>query len=160
MAQRLVLVKVGEGLWSRVQTDLSKEDRMSLLEMLAGTRAFAVKLRDVALDDCAVCVCASASNKAPSTDEEASARQLEGGDSLGDLAADLAGNLFIHVQLPASRAAAAAAAGGESVHNWDAGAAQHARRPSGLPASGLLSLRHCPMQTGFAAYTHPARTPP
>jgi len=129
MAQRLVLVKVGEGLYSDV--DITAEAlmgmrRMALLKALKRDDSFAVKLRDVALDDCTVRVCASASKQAPSTDEEASARQLQGGDSLGDLAAGLAGNLFIRVQLPALMAAGATAAGGESVHHWDAVAALRA----------------------------------
>ena len=139
MAQRLVLIKVGEeGLYSDVDvTDdaLMGMRRMALLKALKRDDSFAVELRDVPLSQCKVRVCASASKKAPSADEEASARELEGGDNLGDLAAGLADNLFIRVQLPALMAAGAAGAGGELEHNGDAGAAQHARRPLGLPAS-------------------------
>jgi len=42
MVLRVVLVKVGEGLWSLVKADLCKEDRMSLLEVLRARRAFEV----------------------------------------------------------------------------------------------------------------------
>ncbi len=72
MAQRLVLVKVGGGRWYS-DVDMTDEAlmglrRMALLKVLKRDDSFAVKLRDVALDDCTVRVCASASNKAPSTD--------------------------------------------------------------------------------------------
>ena len=100
-----MLVKVGDGLWSLVKMDLIAADRMSLLKALKHDEAFEVKLRDVALDDCTVRVCTSASNKAPSDKEVVAARELEGAEALGDLAADMAGNQFIHVQLPALAAA-------------------------------------------------------
>ncbi len=112
-----MLVKVGEGLWSLVKADLSKQDRVGLLEALAGTRAFEVSLLGVPLDKCAVRVCTSASKKAPSDQEAAAVRELEGADTLGDVTADLVNNLFIHVQLPSSAGAGAAGAGsgGESM---------------------------------------------
>lgn len=96
-----VLVKVGDdGLWALVKTDLSNADRMTLLKALRDG-AFEVELRDVPLSKCAVKVCASTSKRAPSIEEESAARALEGAETLGDVAAGLAGNLFIHVQLPA-----------------------------------------------------------
>ena len=111
MAQRHVLVKVGEG------KHLSFDDASvmgmtsgALLMALAGTRAFEVTLRDVALSECAVRVCASASKRAPSEQDAAAARELEGAETLDDVSAGLVGNLFVHVQLPAAVAAAAPAA--------------------------------------------------
>jgi hypothetical protein len=135
---RVVLVKVGDGYYSDVTLDVTGMRRMALLEALAVTRAFEVKLRNVALDECAVSVCASASKKAPSAEEEAAARALEGAEALTDLAGDMVTAalpyLYIHVQLPPS-VVAGAGAGGESMHYEDAVAAQHARRASGMPTS-------------------------
>ena len=136
MAVRQVLVKVGDGLWSLVKIDLIAADRMSLLEALAGTRAFDVKLRDVALDECTVLVCASASDEEPSEAEARSALELKGAKPLSALAASLVGSLFIHVLLPAPTAAGAGA-GGESRH-FEAAAAQHARGHAHLS----LLVRH------------------
>ena len=105
--QPAVLVKAGDaGHYSLVKLpDMMGMDRMALLEALAGTKGFSPKLAGVALHDCAVRVCASASNKAPSDQEVVAARELEGAETLGDLAAGMAGNQFIHVQLPALAAA-------------------------------------------------------
>jgi hypothetical protein len=110
MALRTVLVKVGGGKYLSFD-DAEVESKTSgcLLEALAGTRAFESKLRHVALDECTVRVCASAFIKAPSTAEAAAARELEGGEVLGTLTAGLAGNLFIHVELPLVGASARSA---------------------------------------------------
>ena len=81
-------------------------ERMSLLEALTTTKAFAPKFAGVALDECAVRVCASTSDEEPSVDEAASARDLKTAKSLGDLVAGLtpapgAGTyLFVDVLLP------------------------------------------------------------
>ena len=107
-----MLVKVGDGLWSLVKMDLIAADRMSLLKALKHDEAFEVELRDVPLSMCTVRVCASASDEEPSEAEVRGANELKGAKKLGDLAAGMAGNLFIHVQLPAL-AAAGAGAGGE-----------------------------------------------
>ena len=108
MAGRQALVKVGDGKYLTFDDGAGVLMSMSsgaLLEALAGTRAFEVELRDVPLSMCTVRVCASASNKAPSDQEVVAARELEGAETLGDLAAGMAGNQFIHVQLPALAAA-------------------------------------------------------
>ena len=112
MAQRHVLVKVGDG------KHLSFDDASvmgmtsgALLKALKRDEAFEVELRDVALSKCTVRVCASVTKTAPSDLEAAAARGLEGAETLGDVAAGLVGNLFIHVQLPASMAAGAGAGG-------------------------------------------------
>jgi hypothetical protein len=108
-ARSAVLVKVGSGLFSLAKIPKATGmDRMSLLEALAESKAFAASLTGVALDKCAVRVCVSASKKAPTAAEEAAARELEGAETLGDLAAGLAGaspgagatNLFVRVDLP------------------------------------------------------------
>ena len=112
MAQRHVLVTVGEGPWSLVKADLFTLDRVSLLVALKHDEAFEVELRDVALSKCKVRVCASASKTAPSDQEAAAACELEGANTLGEVAAGLVGNnLFIHVLLPASTAAGAGVSG-------------------------------------------------
>jgi len=67
----------------------------------------------VALSKCTVRVGAGASKKTPSNEDAAAALELEGAETLGDVAAGLVGNLFVHVQLPAL-ATAGAGAGGES----------------------------------------------
>ena len=104
---RQVLVKVGDGKYLTFDGAgvLMSMSSGTLLKALKHDEAFEVKLRDVALDDCTVRVCASASNKAPSDQEVVAARELEGAETLGDLAAGMAGNQFIHVQLPALAAA-------------------------------------------------------
>ena len=114
MAGRQALVKVGNGKYLTFDDGAGVLMSMSsgaLFEALAGTRAFEVKLRDVALDDCTVRVCASASDEEPSEAEMRGAHELKGAKKLGGLAAGMAGNLFIHVQLPASMAAGAGAGG-------------------------------------------------
>jgi hypothetical protein len=127
------LVKVGEeGLWSLVKADLSKEDRVGLLAALAGTRAFEVSLRGVALDACTVRVCASASDEEPSAAEAAIALELKGAKTLGALTTGMVGNnLFIHVQQPTALMAAGAGVGGEhaTLRNTQAEASDRGRLP-------------------------------
>ena len=110
MAGRQALVKVGDGKYLTFDDGAGVLMSMSsgaLLEALAGTRAFEVELRDVPLSMCTVRVCASASDEEPSEAEMRGAHELKGAKKLGDLAAGTAGNLFIHVQLPALAAAGA-----------------------------------------------------
>ena len=99
-----VLVKVGDGQYSLVKLDLMEMDRMGLLEALAASRGFAVELRDVALGQCIVTACASASKNSPSEAEKASSCTLEGTETLGELASGMAAaagtNLFVRVTLP------------------------------------------------------------
>ena len=103
MAPPLVLVKVGEGKCIAFDdAAVLSFTSGALLLALAETSLFAVKLRGVPLDDCAVLVRAHASLKWSSAVEATPALELEGGETLGAVAAGLAGNLFIHVQLPMS----------------------------------------------------------
>ena len=108
----VVLVKAGEGFYTRVKFgDVAGMDRADLLKALKHDEVFVVKLRDVALDDCAVHVCASASDEEPRAEDGRSTRELKGARTLGDLfPAGTVGNLFIHVQL---KAGAGAGASGE-----------------------------------------------
>jgi hypothetical protein len=108
-ARGAVLVKVGGGKYLVVdRAGLVRMKSGALLKALEQDKAFATKLAGVALDECAVFVCASTSKKAPTAGEEAAARELEGAETLGDLAAGLAGaspgagtpNLFVRVALP------------------------------------------------------------
>ena len=112
MAGRQMLVKVGEGKYLTVDGVSTSVTSGTLLKALKRDETFAVSLEGVPLDKCSVHVCASPFKKAPSADEEAAARELEGGDNLGELVKDLVGNLFIHVRLPA--VGAGAGVGGES----------------------------------------------
>ena len=107
-----VLVKVGEaGLYSLIKVPkVMGMDRMSLLEALASHKGFAATLSGVALHECVVRVCASASTKAPSTAEAAAASELEGTETLCTLASSVAptplgSNLFVRVTLPAGETA-------------------------------------------------------
>ena len=157
MAQRHVLVKVGEGKHLSFNDASLGMTSGALLVALAGTRAFEVELRDVALSECAVRVCASASKRAPSEQEAAAARGLEGAETLGDVAADLAGNLFVHVQLPAAVAAAAAAAagvgaGGESIDAQLGCSGCASRERDWL--SSIPALRFCATIPATAALAH------
>ena len=103
MSARQTLVKVGAGRYLTVDGVSLSATSGSLLRALKRDEAFEVELRDVPLSNCTVRVCASASSKAPSADEAAAARALEGAETLGDVAAGLVGgNLFIRVELPAS----------------------------------------------------------
>ena len=114
MAGRQALVKVGNGKYLTFDDGAGVLMSMSsgaLLKALKHDEAFEVKLRDVALDDCTVRVCASASDEEPSEAEVRGAHELKGAKKLGDLPAGTAGNLFIHVQLPALAAAGAGAGG-------------------------------------------------
>ena len=99
-----VLVKVGgAGLYSLVKfRDMMGMDRMALLDALASFKGFAPDLAGVALQRCAVRVCASASNKAPSAPEVAASCELEGAETLGALTAAVPPNtnLFVCVMLP------------------------------------------------------------
>jgi hypothetical protein len=108
-----VLVKVGDaGLYSLVKLPEGLGmDRLSLLEALASSKGFAVKLRDVALDEGAVHVCTSASEEAPSAAEAGAASALVGIKTLGTLAASMpaaqpGAHLFVHVALPPPAASA------------------------------------------------------
>ena len=105
---RAVLVQLGDGQWSRVTLDVMQMDRTSLLEALAESRTFVVELRDVALSKCVVKVCASASPKKPSVEEETEAGEagkLEGAATLRDIVTDMVTAdrpyLCIRVELPA-----------------------------------------------------------
>ena len=116
--QPAVLVKAGDaGHYSLVKLpDMMGMDRMALLEALAGTKGFSPKLAGVALHDCAVRVCASASKKALSAVEGAAANELEGAETLGDLATPMlttlpVANLFVRIVLPTDSAAVAVAQG-------------------------------------------------
>ena len=117
MAQR-VAVKVGEGYYTRAVHGAMDMDRADLLHALARDEVWARKLQGVALDECAVKVCASAAKEGPSADEADRARELKGLSTLTDLLAAAGGGggapamgyVFIHVQLPAL-----AGAGGESM---------------------------------------------
>ncbi len=116
MAPPLVLVKVGEGKCIAFDDDAAVLSFTSgaLLLALAERSLFAVKLRGVPLDDCAVLVRAHASLKWSSAVEATPALELEGGETLGALSAGLAGNLFIHVQLPMSTTTRGPGEDGES----------------------------------------------
>ena len=98
-----VLVKVGDGQYSLVKLDLMDKDRLSLLKALKHDEGFERSL-DVALDQCVVTVCASANKKSPSEAEKASACALEGTETLGELASDMAAaagtKIFVRVTLP------------------------------------------------------------
>ena len=162
MAQRHVLVKVGEG------KHLSFDDASvmgmtsgALLKALKRDEAFEGELRDVTLSKCTMRVCASASKTAPSDLEAAAARELEGAETLDDVAAGLVGNLFVHVQLPAAAAAAAAAAGvgagGESCtvatrftreRDW------LSKMPAPAAAFSVPALRSCATIPAIAALAH------
>ena len=116
--QPAVLVKAGAaGHYSLVKLpDMMDMDRMSLLEALAGTRGFSPDLAGVALQRCTVRVCASASKKAPSAVEGAAVNELEGAETLGDLATPMlttlpGANLFVRIVLPADSAVVAVAQG-------------------------------------------------
>jgi hypothetical protein len=103
-----ILVKVGSGLFSLVKIPKAMGmDRISLLKTLQLDAAFSETLAGVALDKCAVHVIASTSKAEPQAAETAAARELRGAETLGDLAAGLAGvslgagaNLFVRVLLP------------------------------------------------------------
>ena len=112
MAGRQALVKVGDGKYLTFDGAgvLMSMSSGTLLNALKHDEAFEVELRDVPLSMCTVRVCASASDEEPSEAEVRGAHELKGAKKLGDLPAGTAGNLFIHVQLPAL---AAAGAGGE-----------------------------------------------
>jgi len=111
----VVLVKAGEGSYTRVNfDDVAGMDRADLLKALKHDELFAFKLRNVALDECTVHVCASASDEEPSAEDGRSARELKGAKTLRELfPAGSAGNLFIHVQLKAVALGAGAGASGE-----------------------------------------------
>ena len=104
---RLVLVQLGDGPYSRVD-GVAAMDRADLLLKLADSRLFSRSLRDVPLGECTLHVCASRSDEDSSANDALSARELKGARTLGALAADLVGSLFIQVRLPA-----VAAVGGE-----------------------------------------------
>jgi hypothetical protein len=87
-------------------------DRLSLLKLLQRDGGFAATLSRVALHECAVRLCTSASEEAPSAAEAAAASALLGAKTLGALAASLAtvahpgAYLFVHVALPTGSLAA------------------------------------------------------
>jgi hypothetical protein len=75
---------------------------MRLLEALSESKGFAVKLKGVALDDCAVFVHTKRiAGEEPTTEEEAVAKPLKGTNTIGVLAGD-ATVLFVRVELPAT----------------------------------------------------------
>ena len=119
MAGRQVFAKVGDGRYLALDGASLSMTAGPLLEAMAAKRAFEVELRGVPLSKCAVLVRASAAKTAPPADVAACG--LEDALTLGDVAAGLLGDLFIHVQLPAS-VAAGAGAGGDSMHRLDAAA--------------------------------------
>ena len=96
-------VKVGSGYYSAfVDPVLLNMTRMPLLEALSESKGFAVKLKGVALDDCAVFVHTKRmTGKVPTAEEESSATELVGADTIGSLAGD-ATMLFVRVELPAT----------------------------------------------------------
>ena len=104
-----VLVKLGDGNWLPFEHEgMLKLNVSTLLDALADSRVFAVKLSGVALDECIVNVCVSANKKKPSTEDETRAGEagkLEGAATLGDIVTDMdtAGRpyLYIRVKLPA-----------------------------------------------------------
>lgn len=102
-----VLVKVGAaGHYLVVRfPQVMDMDVASLLKALRLDDAFATKMAGVALDECTVQVCASASDEEPLAPEAASSRQLKGTKMLGALVAPMVAtlpgaNLFVHVHLP------------------------------------------------------------
>ena len=110
---RAVLVRVGSGKYLEVdRADVTGMSSARLLKALKRDEGFKVELAAVPLSKCEVRVCASASKVAPSVDEVAGARPLEGAVSLVELAVELAAagmagsNLFVHVHLPPPAASA------------------------------------------------------
>ena len=116
-----IVVKVGDGKYLTVDlTDALSMKSGALLKALKHDETFATTLAGVALDKCAVRVCASVSKKSPAAAEEASARELEGIETLGELAMDLMGvtpaagtNLFVRVTLPPYPGSMMTAVGGD-----------------------------------------------
>ena len=104
-----VLVQLGDGRWLTFEhEDIMSLNAGALLKALKKDEAFEVELRDVALSKCVVKVCASASPKKPSVEEETEAGEagkLEGAATLRDIVTDMvtAGRpyLCIRVELPA-----------------------------------------------------------
>ena len=101
-----VLVKVGNGQYCLVKLDLAGMDRTSLLKALKHDEGFSRSL-DVALDQCILTVCASASEDEPTASEAAAACKLQGTKTLGTSAAWTAAaaaaagaNVFVNVTLP------------------------------------------------------------
>ncbi len=80
--------------------DLLKMRRMTLLKALAKDDGFAASLKDEKLDKSAVLVHTKRiAGKVPTAEEESSATELVGADTIGSLAGD-ATTLFIRVELP------------------------------------------------------------
>ena len=96
-------VKVGSGYYSAfVDPALLNMTRMPLLKAVAKDEGFAVKLKEVALDDCKVFVHTKRiAGEEPPTEEEAVAKPLKGTNTIGVLAGD-ATTVFIRVELPAT----------------------------------------------------------
>ena len=110
----VVLVQVGAGIPSLVKfVGMMEMDRMSLLKALKRDEGFDTELRDVALGQCVVSVCASASDEGPTTVEVRSAKELKGAKTLRELASGMAttaagNNLFVRVTLPGGSTATTA----------------------------------------------------
>ena len=105
---KAVLVQLGDGKWSDIPiavAELLGMRRMGLLKALKNDDAFAVTLRDVALDKCAVKVFISASKEEPTNEDETRAGELKGANTLNDIVNGMltAGlpYLYIRVELPA-----------------------------------------------------------
>ncbi len=100
-------VKVGGGYYSAfVDPVLLNMTRMPLLEALSESKGFAASLKDKELDKCAVFVHTKRiAGKVPIAEEESSAMELVGADTIGSLAGD-ATVLFIRVELPATAGSA------------------------------------------------------
>jgi len=96
-------VKVGSGYFSDFEhPELLGMRRMRLLEALSESKGFAASLKDKELDKCAVHVHTKRiAGKVPTAEEESSATELVGADTIGSLAGD-ATMLFIRVELPAT----------------------------------------------------------
>ncbi len=76
--------------------------RMPLLKAVAKDEGFSASLKDKELDKCAVHVHTKRiAGKVPTAEEESSAAELVGTDTIGSLAGD-ATMLFVRVELPAT----------------------------------------------------------
>jgi hypothetical protein len=101
------VVRVNGGQWNPFVVPRSgAATRGTLLEALVNSKLFGVKLRDVALDECKTLVLQSgATGKKPTAEEEASAVELEGAETLEQLVTNANitptnGQLWIRVLLP------------------------------------------------------------
>jgi len=116
---RLALVKVGDADFVDAPLDTDALLRMRAMQMLKALRAdegFAVRLKDVALNECEVSVVPRVGGKVPTAAEEAEAVELVAADTVESvLPAGAGGHVFIRVRLPPAAAAPTATAGASAL---------------------------------------------